>query len=910
MQVTKPARKAIKEGTQPLDVFFAPKTIAVIGATETAGTVGRTILWNLVSSPFGGTVFPINPKRPSVLGVKAYKHISEVPEDVDLAVIVTPATSVPGIIHDCAQEGVKAAVVISAGFKEIGPAGQELERQILVEARRGNMRIIGPNCLGVMCPLTGLNATFATAIARPGNVGFISQSGALCTAVLDWSLREMVGFSAFLSIGSMLDVGWGDLIYYLGNDPRTRSIVIYMETIGDARSFLSAAREVALNKPIIVIKAGRSEAAAKAAASHTGSLAGSDEVLEAAFRRSGVLRVNSIADMFYMAEVLSKQPSPKGPRLTILTNAGGPGVLATDALVANSGELTELSPEVMESLNQILPATWSHNNPIDVIGDASPERYAKAVEIAAKDPNSDGLLVVLTPQAMTDPTQTAEHLRPYAKLEGKPILASWMGGAEVAAGISILNQAHIPTFQFPDTGVRAFTYMWRWAYNLKGLYETPSLPEDSAECTPNRALTGEIIENARRAGRTILTEAESKQVLDAYCVPTVRTLIATSMEEAVSQAESIGYPVVLKLFSETITHKTDVGGVQLNLADREAVERAWRRIQAAVTEKAGAEHFQGVTVQPMIKSGDGYELIIGSSLDAQFGPVLLFGTGGQLVEVFKDRALSLPPLNTTLARRMMEQTKIYKALKGVRGRKPIDMAALEQVMVRFSRLVVEQPWIKEIDINPLLATPERLVALDARIVVHGPEVNKEDLPKLAIRPYPDRYVYDWVMKDGTPVNIRPIRPEDEPMMVKFHATLSERSVYLRYFHLMNLSQRVAHERLTRICFIDYDREMALVAERRNPVTGEGEILAVARLTRVLGTNDAEVAVLVSDQYHGRGLGKELLGKLVVVGADEKLAALKADILPDNRDVMRICEKLGFTLRHSVEDEVIKAEYRY
>ncbi len=907
MLMTKPSRKAIKEGTQPLDVFFAPKTVAVIGATENAGSVGRTILWNLVSNPFGGTVFPINPKRPSVLGVKAYKHISEVPEEVDLAVIVTPAATVPGIIHDCAEEGVKGAIVISAGFKEIGPAGQELERQIMVEARRGNMRIVGPNCLGVMSPLTGLNATFASAIARPGNVGFISQSGALCTAVLDWSLREMVGFSAFVSIGSMLDVGWGDLIYYLGNDPRTRSIVIYMETIGDARGFLSAAREVALNKPIIVIKAGRSEAAAKAAASHTGSLAGSDEVLEAAFRRSGVLRVNSIADLFYMAEVLSKQPSPKGPRLTILTNAGGPGVLATDALIASGGELTELSPEIIESLNKILPAAWSHNNPIDVLGDASPERYAKAVEIAAQDPNSDGLLVVLTPQSMTDPTQTAEHLKPYAKLEGKPILASWMGGSDVAAGIGILNQAKIPTFQFPDTGVRAFTYMWRWAYNLKGLYETPTLSQDDA---PNKALTDEIIDNARRAGRTILTETESKQVLDAYRIPTVRTLIARTAEEAVGQAERLGYPVVLKLFSETITHKTDVGGVQLNLADRDAVDRAWRRIQASVTEKVGAEHFQGVTVQPMIKSGDGYELIIGSSLDSQFGPVLLFGTGGQLVEVFKDRALSLPPLNTTLARRMMEQTKIYKALKGVRGRKPVDLAELEQIMVRFSRLVAEQPWIKEIDINPLLATPERLVALDARVVVHGPEMRAEDLPKLAIRPYPDRYVSVWPMKDGAEVTVRPIRPEDEPMMVKFHATLSERSVYLRYFHLMNLPQRVAHERLTRICFIDYDREMALVAERRNPASGENEILAVARLTRVLGTNDAEVAVLVSDKFHGRGLGKELLARLITVGADEKLASLKADILPDNRDVMRICEKLGFSLRHSAEDEVVKAEYRY
>ncbi|MFB3828116.1 MAG: bifunctional acetate--CoA ligase family protein/GNAT family N-acetyltransferase [Bryobacteraceae bacterium] len=905
MQVSKAKRRINRP--QPLDVFFSPKTVAVIGATENVGTVGRTILWNLVTSPFGGTVYPVNPKRPSVLGVKAYKSLTEIPEQVDLAVIVTPAKSVPGIIRECAEEGVKGAIIISAGFKEIGPEGMELEQQVLAEARKGNMRIIGPNCLGVMSPLTGFNATFASTIARPGNVGFISQSGALCTAVLDWSLQEMVGFSAFVSIGSMLDVNWGDLIYYLGNDPRTRSIVIYMETIGDARAFISAAREVALNKPIIVIKAGRTAAAAKAAASHTGSLAGSDEVLEAAFRRSGVLRVNSIADMFYMAEVLAKQPNPKGPRLTILTNAGGPGVLATDALITGGGELAEVPQATMDELSTFLPSAWSHNNPIDILGDAAPERYARAVEIAAKNPNTDGLLVVLTPQSMTDPTQTAEHLKPYAKLE-KPILASWMGGSDVAAGVNILNRANIPTFAYPDTAARAFNYMWRYSYNLRGLYETPSLGA-SAESDPDRALVEKIIKEARAAGRTVLTESESKEVLNAYSVPTVQTLVAATVDDAVKFAGTLGYPVVLKLYSETITHKTDVGGVQLNLQDAEAVRRAWDLIKSSVAAKAGAEHFQGVTVQPMIKLSDGYELIIGCSMDAQFGPVLLFGTGGQLVEVFKDRSLALPPLNTTLARRMMEQTKIFKALQGVRGRKPVDIAALEQLMVRFSTLVVEQRWIKEIDINPLLASADRLVALDARVVLHGPEVTEDQLPKLAIRPYPVRYVSEWKMKDGEQVTIRPIRPEDEPAMVRFHETLSERSVYLRYFHLMNLSQRTAHERLTRICFIDYDREMALVAERKHPISGEPEILGVGRLTKIHGTNEAEVAVLVSDRCHGRGLGKELLGRLVKVGADEKLSRLTADILPDNRDVMRICEKLGFNLQHSMEDEVVKAEFK-
>jgi len=911
MQATKPPRKKMPHPrNQPLDVFFTPKTVAVIGATEKPGTVGRTLFWNLVTNPFGGTVYPVNPQRPSVLGVKAYKTISDIPEDVDLAVIVTPPPSIPGIIRECGENGVRGAIVISAGFKEVGPEGAALEQKLLEEAQAAKIRVIGPNCLGVMAPLTGMNATFATALARPGSVGFISQSGALCTAVLDWSLKEMVGFSAFVSIGSMVDVGWGDLIYHLGNDPKTRSIVIYMESIGNARAFLSAAREVALNKPIIVIKPGRTAAAAKAAASHTGSLTGSDEVLEAAFRRSGVLRVNNIADLFYMAEVLSKQPSPRGPRLTIVTNAGGPGVLATDALIMGGGELAELTPETMDAYNAVLPPTWSHNNPVDIIGDASPERYAKALEIASKDPNSDGMLVILTPQAMTDPTQIAEQLKPLAKQEGKPVLASWMGGVDVAAGEEILNRANIPTFPYPDTAARAFNYMWQYSYNLKGLYETPSMPEDSADWTPDRKLVDELVQKARSEGRTILTEFESKQVLSAYGIPTAKTIIAPDLAAAVKAAEEIGYPVVLKLYSETITHKTDVGGVQLNLGSAASVERAFQAIQTSVAEKAGAHHFQGVTVQPMIRLKDAYELIVGSSLDPQFGPVLLFGTGGQLVEVFKDRSLALPPLNSTLARRMMEQTKIYQALRGVRGRRPVNLTDLENVMVRFSALVAEQRWIKEIDINPLLASPDGLMALDARVVVHGPDVRLEQIPKTAIRAYPTRYVAHWTMKDGTPVTIRPIRPEDEPAMVRFHETLSERSVYLRYFHLMNLEQRTTHERLTRICFIDYDREMALIAVRRNPDTGESEILGVGRLMKIHGTNEGEIAALISDQWQGRGLGKELLSRLLVVGADEKMSRLKADILPDNRDVQRVCEKLGFSLKHSLDDEVVHAEYKF
>jgi acetyltransferase len=450
-----------------------------------------------------------------------------------------------------------------------------------------------------------------------------------------------------------------------------------------------------------------------------------------------------------------------------------------------------------------------------------------------------------------------------------------MGGVDVAAGEEILNRANIPTFPYPDTAARAFNYMWQYSYSLRGLYETPALPEDSADWTPDRKLAEQLIQKARQEGRTILTEFDSKRLLSAYGIPVVKTVVAKTAAEASAAASAIGYPVVAKLYSETITHKTDVGGVRLNLGNAEAVEQAFAAIQASVAAKAGAEHFQGVTVQPMIHLKDAYELIIGSSLDPQFGPVLLFGTGGQLVEVFKDRSLALPPLNTTLARRMMEQTKIYKALQGVRGRKAVDLAALEMLMVRFSALVAEQRWIKEIDINPLLASPDGLLALDARVVVHGPEVIESQIPKTAIRPYPTRYVAPWAMKDGTHVTIRPIRPEDEPAMVHFHETLSERSVYYRYFHLMNLEQRTTHERLTRICFIDYDREMALVAQRRNPTTGESEILGVGRMSKVFGTNDAEVAVLISDAWQGRGLGKELLSRLLIVGADEKLDRLVA-----------------------------------
>jgi acetyltransferase len=877
---------------RPLDAIFQPRSVAVIGATEKPGSVGRTILWNLLSSPFGGTVYPVNPTRPAILGVRAYPSVGAIGEQVDLAVIVTPPATVPGLVEECGRVGIPGVIIISAGFKEVGPAGIELERRVLETARRFGIRVVGPNCLGIMNPVGRLNATFATGIARPGRVGFVSQSGALLTAILDWASQEDVGFSAIVSLGSMLDVGWGDVIDHLGDDPNTDSIVIYMETIGDARAFLSAAREVALHKPIIVIKPGRTAQAAKAAASHTGSLTGSDDVLDAAFRRAGVLRVDSISELFEVSEILAKQPRPRGRRLTVVTNAGGPGVIATDALIGGGGELAEISPETMEALSAILPPVWSHNNPIDVIGDAPPELYAKTLDIVAADPGTDGILVILTPQAMTDPTATARHLVRFARIEGKPIFASWMGGVEVAEGAAILRQAGIPTFAYPDTACVLFNHLWRYDANLRSLYETPQLPV-APERGESRSEVDRIVAEVSAENRTLLTEYESKKVLAAYGIPITDTEIARTPDEAVAAAAEIGYPVVVKLLSRTITHKTDVGGVALNLKNEEAVREAWTTIESSVAQKAGREHFEGVTVQPMI-DWSGYELIVGSSPDPQFGPVLLFGMGGQLVEIFRDRALALPPLNTTLAHHLVDETRISVALGGVRGRRPVDREVLAALLVRFSELVAEQPRIAEVDINPLLASPERVIALDARVVLHPASIPDADLPRLAIRPYPHRYDRTTTTHDGTPLAVRPIRPEDEPAVARFHAALSAETVVARYGKERPLAERTAHERLARICFVDYDREFALVAEGTG-ADGETEIAGVARVSRVHQSDDRMLTMVVADAWQRRGVGEQLVRSAIDVARGEGVAHLVAELAPDNRGMRELLADAGFGL---------------
>jgi len=887
-----------------LDAFFAPRAVAVIGASDKPHSVGRSVLWNLISSPFGGTVYAINPRRVNVLGIQAYKSIGALPEMVDLAMVLTPAATVPGIIQECIDAGVKGAIIISAGFRETGEAGRELEDQIRQEIQPEKIRVIGPNSLGLMNPVSGLNAAFASRIARKGTVGFISQSGALGAAILDWSLRVKVGFSAFVSFGSMVDVSWADLLFYLREDPNTKSIVLYMQSVGDARSFLSAAREVALTKPIILLKAGQTERAARVAERtpyYSAADACSDEVLAAAFRRSGILRVDDIESLFSLADVLGKQPRPKGPRLTIVSNAAGPGILATDALVSGGGQLADLSETTMSSLNQMLPGYWNRANPIDILADASPERYAQAVEIAAQDENTDGLLVVLTPQVMTDATRTAERLAALENYRGKPVLASWMGGADVAAGASILNSCNMPVFPYPDKAAQVFNAMWRYSYNLRGLYETPE--PDTEKGRRDRAAARRIIESALAGRQTRLSECASKKLLAASGLPVVETRVAYSEEGAVGIAESIGYPVVLTWDSPQLPRERGRGSVHLNLANEAAVRRAYRALQAGAPADEAPGAPKCVIVRAMVETG-AYRIVLRSSIDPQFGPYLLFRPGGALGEVYRDRALGLPPLNSTLARRMLEQTRLHAALRGGGGLEPVDLGELEQYLVRFSHLVAEERWIRAIEINPLMATANQIITVDVRVTLHDPDTQVERLPQPAIRPYPREYVTYCTMKNGETVTLRPIRPEDESLMVRFHETLSKDTVYNRFLRLLALDQRVKHERLSRLCFIDYDRAMAIIAVHQVPETAEERILAVTRMVKLHGTSDADFAIIVSDAYHGLGLGTALLQHLARVARDEKVRRLLGVVLPDNRPMLRLCSRIGFTLHKPVGDDVI------
>jgi len=884
-----------------LSGMLAPRSVAVIGATERPGSVGRAVFERLTTRGFTGGIFPVTPSHAQVLGRKTFASIADIGQPVDLAVIVTPAASVPDIVAQCAHAGVKGAVVISAGFREAGPEGANLELRALEQAQATGMRIIGPNCLGVIIPGIGLDVTFAAATALPGSIGFVSQSGALCTAILDWAASRNVGFSYFFSAGSMVDVGWADYLDYLVDDPATKSILLYMESVGEhPASFVSAARQAASLKPLIVMKSGRTDVAARAAVSHTGALLGSDDVFDAALRRCGALRVDNIQDLFDMAAVLAKGKRPRGKRLAVVTNAGGPGVIAADALIAAGGELAVLAPQTRTALDAELPAHWSRANPIDILGDADPARYAFAVDAALRDPNSDAVLVIYAPQAVASALAVADAIRGSAA-STKPVLAAWMGGAGVAAGRVVLDQAGISSFPYPELAVDAFDYLWRYDLNLTALYETPVPTGDDA---PDARAAQAAVDAAVADGRRALTPAECAALATAYGIPLVASMDASTPDEAVAAAHACGYPVAVKVRSKIVTHKSDVGGVRLDVSSESGVREAFDAIAASVTARAGAAAFDGVIVQPMAASNDGLELILGSTTDPQFGPVIVFGLGGTLVEVFRDRGIGLPPLNGTLARLLMESTRAFGALGAVRGRGPVDVDALAALLVRFSRLVTELPRIREIDLNPLFVSPTRILALDMRVVLHDPAVARDALPKPAIRPYPSHYAGTWTAGDGTPVEIRPIRAEDEPLVREFHRCLSEDTVYMRFAHVERLEGRIAHARLSRACFIDYGREIALIALA---TSAQGpRVLGIANLVRTRRRGQAEFALLVGDRSQHVGVGSELLRRLASIGKEEGMTEIVGYVLESNAPMLSICERLGFASHGGAGDSVIRA----
>jgi acetyltransferase len=891
--------------TANLDKLFDPRSIAVIGASNKKGSVGYILLRNLIGAEYDGIVYPVNPTAPAVQGIQAYASISQVPRKIDLAVIAVPAKAVPDVVRECGEAGVAGTVIVSSGFKEVGAQGKRLEEQVTAIAESYGLRVVGPNCLGYIRPALNLNVTFAHVMPEPGRVAFFSQSGALGTAILDWAAANHIGFSAFVSVGSMSDVDFGDLIDYFGADPHTSSIILYVEAITDARKFMSAARHFAKTKPIIVVKSGRTARSAMAAASHTGAIAGDDTLYSAAFRRAGIVRVDEIEDLFDCSETLSRQISPKGPRLAILTNAGGPGVMAADRLLDLGGELAELSPSTDEELKSILPSFAARGNPVDVGGDADAQRYGAAAQVLMRDPNIDGVIAILTPQAMSFPTQTAEVLvQVAAEHPSKPLLASFMGEIKVAEGVRILREAHVPHFDTPEDGVRAFMYLHQYTRSLANLYETPAdiLPNFS----PNRDAVKRIFIDVARSGRDILSEVEAKQVLEAYGIPVVPTRVATSPEECAKLAEQIGFPVAIKILSHDVTHKSDVGGIALNVRSAPEAANQFTKITERVKQAQPQAKIIGVTVQAMSRGG--YEVIIGSKRDRTFGPAIMFGMGGTGVELYRDVAVDFPPLNQALARGMIQSTKVSTLLSGYRGRPPVDMIALEQTLVKLSYLLVDFPEIAELDANPVQVRPDGLSALDARIIIDPKDVRKITLPgsHLMISTYPSKYEWDTSI-DGQKLLIRPIRPEDEPIWTEMIGSLSPATIEFRFFGPV---KEITKSMLVRYCHIDYDREIALVAVEAPKGKRPARMLGVARLTiETANSEEAEFAILIRDDFQRRGLGHELMTKLIAAGRDMGVREIYGHVLASNTPMIRFSESLGFSMRAGDEPDVRKMVLR-
>jgi acetyltransferase len=873
-----------------IEKMLAPKTVALIGATDKEGTVGEATLKNLLIGKGKHTVYPVNPTHESVMGMKCYPNIAAIPEHIDLAVIATPAKSVPEVVEECGKAGVDGVVIISAGFREVGKEGVELEEKIRTIRTKYGFRLLGPNCVGFVRPGAHLNATFLRDNPEPGSIAFISQSGALGSAILDWATVSHVGFSMFASVGSMLDLDFGDLIDFLGSDPSTRSIILYVEGIGNAKKFMSAARGFARSKPIIVLKAGKYNTGAKAVQSHTGALAGDFEVYDAAFKRVGVVRVDEIGDLFNCASVLDSKRLPTGPRLAIVTNAGGPGVVASDYVTDLKGELAKLSDRSMRVLDEHLPPYWSHGNPVDVLGDADVARYGLAVETCLNDANVDGLLCICTPQGVTPAADLASAVVKFAKDKQKPVLTVWMGEKGVMDARRKFAENSIPTYPTPEEAVKTYMFMFRYRRNLELLYETPEeLPLDLMP--PNSHLKL-MVRRAVSEKKFLLPQADADKFLDSYNIPRLGGGFARSEEEALMVARRVGYPVVLKVVSQEIVHKSDVGGVVTNINSTESLAHEYAKLIDRVKVLKPGAKIDGVYVQKMAKDVD-YELILGSKKDRDFGAVLLFGSGGVGVELFRDFSIGLPPTNQVLARRMMEETTIYKALAhGLRNRAPANLKALEEVITRFSSMIVDFPEISEVDINPLSIAEGKVFAIDVRILLDpAPMDRAAQYPHLVIMPYPTKYVVPWKLEDGTDVLLRPIRPEDEALEAEFINGLSEDASRYRFF---NVVRNLPHNDLVRFCNIDYDREMAIVAEVTEG--GRRREIGVGRIIAEPDHGRGEFAVVIADRYQAKGLGRKLVDMVINIAVEKRLTTIYGVVLKDNSPMLSLCREMGFTMK--------------
>ena len=883
-------------GIENLDRIFNPKRIAVIGASEREGSVGAKILRNLTNSGFAGEVYPVNPFRETVQGRVAYSSVSKVPGKLDLAIIATPAPTVPKIVEECGNAGVCGVIIISAGFREVGGAGEELQRQIVEHQKKFSMRIIGPNSFGVIRPKVNLFATFAEKPPNPGKTAFISQSAALCASALDWARESQVGFSAVVSTGSMIDVDMGDLIDYFATDPQTRSIMLYVESIRNPRKFMSAARNFARDKPIVLVKAGRFKESSDATLCHSGALAGDDAVYDSAFRRAGVVRVRAISELFDCAEALAMQPPPTAPNLTIITNAGGPAIMAVDRLIAKEGKLSKLSRSTLQALKDVLPSYCCVSNPVDIFEDATPERFRRVMEICLKDPNSNGFLVVYTLQGATDPVTLAETIVEVSKGTEKSVLTCLMSEDErCREARKILQRSNIPSFATPEQAVSTFIYMHRHSQNLELLYQTPEeLPPAQVNKDPLKA----VIRRAFCERRAVLTLPESMRFLEAYKIPTVKTLVARTPEEAEKLASELGYPVVMKALSPQVSHKSTIEGVILNIWSPSETTSFFNELSSKVRSYSLDAEFQGVIIQPMVRE-KGHEVLIGAKKDPQFGSVIVFGMGGIYAESFKDVSVGFPPLNQVLARRLVEDTAVFK--RALSSGQPFNLKVLEETLVKFSQLVTDFPEIKEIDINPLIVNERGAVAVDARIVIEWDRVMREvaeHSDKTLIASYPIKYVSTRTLRDGTEVVLRPIKAEDEGRYNELFKSLSPESMRFRFFQMM---KELSHDALTRYCNLDYDREMAIVAELKSTkqIIGAGRVIAEAN------GKVGEFAVLVGDRWQGLGIGSLLTDYIVTVAKDMRLERIFAYILSNNIKMLRLCEKKGFKLEN-LDEETAKA----